>query len=155
MNWSSFETISEKLENYLTSVGLENSPTKVFLDVSSQTGTLARLSGRTRRQRTKGYSIGWVVDIQRDKNVSLSSGKLTEMYISLQQLLKDENFSAINLVLWRLDVTRMPADAMVALLRYTFGESDRISRWRDFLNRVGSELRSRRVPVESLLRGLY
>lgn len=141
-------------EGVLTSVSSVGVINLASLDLSGPTLVVKAQSSSNSQRPTKAYSFGWALDIQRGVDVAVPAAKLTDMFISIQQLLKDGNFSTLNMLLMKAKVNQMPAEGMVALLRYTFGARNHLSSWRDFLRKADAELRARNAPVGTLLQGL-
>lgn len=98
--------------------------------------------------------LDWFADIHCGSDGEAPARSMTSMYTSLQAFLIERNYSMVNAILNSARIERLPPEAIVGLLRYTFAEKNKLSRWMDFLARASAGLSARGIDPARALRGL-
>ena len=76
------------------------------------------------------------------------------LFNDIHSLLDQGQFDSVNELLETAVPVNMTPIEMVALLRYSYAVRHHLANWNDLLARVGTELQSRNLDVNILLRGL-
>ncbi len=79
--------------------------------------------------------------------------KINKLVAELDVFLLEKNMEGLDEYLKTFDIKQEP-DLLVCVLRNTFMKSDELKEWRRLLSKVETELRSRNMNPEILLRGL-
>ena len=99
--------------------------------------------------------LSWLDGVQSEADKPLPSSIMLDMYKSLQAIIEKNEFPVVDEIFESMNPQRMPADAIVGLLRYSFTARHRISRWDTFLKAAETELSSRNIDTSTVLRGLH
>jgi hypothetical protein len=76
------------------------------------------------------------------------------LYKFVQQSLREGDFSIVDALFRAVEVTALPAEALVAMLRYSFAAHRKLPNWARFLESVRSELDRRKMDSQKILSGL-
>lgn len=102
----------------------------------------------------KQYKLGWFSALHCGGASLISSAKLTEAFLGIQKLLEAKENGIVNAALSGAIPSEMPLEAIVGLLRYTFGAKNNLSAWEVFRGRALAELQSRQIDADRVLIGL-
>jgi hypothetical protein len=83
-----------------------------------------------------------------------SSAQLGSLFKGIQQWLSREKFAEVDTLLGSVNVSVLPPETLIAMLRYSFARRSRLENWDGFLSKVHSELNRRRLDAKRLLQGL-
>jgi hypothetical protein len=78
----------------------------------------------------------------------------TDLYDRIRQLLRDDDFTALDAMLNPGDLSGATRPEMLGLLRYTRGHRHQLPGWHPFLAAVHSELAARGLNATDILAGI-
>jgi hypothetical protein len=103
------------------------------------------------RSQVEGVDLDWLTT---DPEHAAGSDKLRSLYKGIQHRLRGADYAAVDLLFKNVDVRLLPAETLVAMLRYSFAAHQKLGRWSAFLNSVRQELRRRKLDARTMLSGL-
>jgi hypothetical protein len=100
---------------------------------------------------TDAVDLSWLGAKSQD---AASPESLTSLYKGIQQSLRKADYGFIDALFRAAEIPKLPAEALIAMLRYSFAGHKKITGWQRFLAAVRSELDHRGMDGNSLLAGL-
>jgi hypothetical protein len=98
--------------------------------------------------------LDWFLAVHCGANQAAPPRAMTAMYVAIQTLLRSGRHSTVDAILSSVDTNKLPAEAMVGLLRYSFSEKFKLKRWNDLFRRIREALQTRGIAPDRALRGL-
>lgn len=99
-------------------------------------------------------SLNWVLTIQSGDVAHASKEHLVLMVQGMNDLLRQQNFDTVDLVLRSMNPAALGPELLVGLVRITSAVRSKLPGWAGFLKVVRGELQSRNLNVATLLKGL-
>jgi hypothetical protein len=103
---------------------------------------------------SKSIPLNWFKEIHSGGDTSASSQAMTDLFAGIQSLLRSSHYAVVDSIFAGADLPRIPSEAMVGLLRYSFAERTKLGQWTALLRRVADVLRARAIDPDHVLRGL-
>lgn len=117
-------------------------------------GLAAYLEKPLSRSERAPLRPGWVVRLEELGTGRPSTAALAALVDTIFDLMSEQSFDELDRALRTLEVARVSADALVAMLRLTFSARMKIASWNTLLEKARAELDSRGVNTKLELVGL-
>jgi hypothetical protein len=117
---------------------------KMTVTVSS-TGTK-----RLRALPKPTIDLSWLLS----DNPAASPQNLRALYKAIQHFMRETDFGMVDALFKAVDVRNLPAEMLVAMLRYSFAAHKKLQNWSSFLAQVRQELDRRGMDNAQVLAGL-
>jgi hypothetical protein len=98
--------------------------------------------------------LAWLFSVLAEKPERSSSEQILSAIAGLNRLLKNRQFSELNLILGIVSPERLSPELMLTFARLTFPVRDLLSDWFSFVTNVKNELDRRKLDAKQLLKGL-